>query len=59
LIPIIQRYYNVAAVGYIRVLVVSPTRELAIQIYEDFEKLNKYTKLDGVLVIGASSIQRQ
>lgn len=33
LIPIIQRYYNVAAVGYIRSLVVTPTRELAIQIY--------------------------
>lgn len=34
LIPIIQRYYNVAAVGYIRGLIVTPTRELAIQIFE-------------------------
>jgi superfamily II DNA/RNA helicase len=34
LIPIIQKYYNVAAVGYIRSLIVTPTRELAIQIYE-------------------------
>ena len=33
LIPIIQRYFNVAAVGYIRSLIVTPTRELAIQIY--------------------------
>lgn len=34
LIPLIQRYFNVAAVGYIRSLIVTPTRELAIQIYE-------------------------
>lgn len=34
LMPIIQRYFNVAAVGYIRALIVTPTRELAIQIYE-------------------------
>ena len=33
LLPILQRYYNAAAVGYIRVLIVTPTRELAIQIY--------------------------
>jgi superfamily II DNA/RNA helicase len=26
LVPIIQRYYNVAAVGYIRSLIVTPTR---------------------------------
>ncbi len=34
LIPIIQRYFNVAAVGYIRCLILTPTRELAIQIFE-------------------------
>jgi ATP-dependent RNA helicase DDX27 len=34
LLPIIQRYFNAAAVGYIRALIVTPTRELAIQIYE-------------------------
>lgn len=59
LLPILQRYYNAAPVGYIRSLVVTPTRELAIQIYEDFNKLNKYTRLEAVLTIGASSIQKQ
>lgn len=34
LMPILQRYYNAAAVGYIRSLIVTPTRELALQIYE-------------------------
>jgi superfamily II DNA/RNA helicase len=34
LLPIIQQYFNAAAVGYIRALIVTPTRELAIQIYE-------------------------
>ncbi len=33
LIPIIQRYFHAAAVGYIRTLIVTPTRELAIQIH--------------------------
>jgi superfamily II DNA/RNA helicase len=33
-LPILQRYYNAAAVGYIRALIVTPTRELAVQIYE-------------------------
>lgn len=34
LLPILQRYFNVAPVGYIRALVVTPTRELAMQIFE-------------------------
>jgi superfamily II DNA/RNA helicase len=55
LIPIIQRYFNVAAVGYIRTLVVTPTRELAIQIFEEFQKLNQFTNLEAALAIGASS----
>lgn len=33
-LPIIQRYFHAAAVGYIRALIVTPTRELAIQIHE-------------------------
>lgn len=33
-LPILQRYFNAAAVGYIRSLIVTPTRELAVQIYE-------------------------
>ena len=59
LLPLIQRYCNVAPVGYIRSLIITPTRELAIQIYEEFEKLNKYAKVEAVLAIGASSIQKQ
>ena len=33
LLPILQRYYNAAPVGYIRALIVTPTRGLAVQIY--------------------------
>jgi len=33
LIPLIQRYFNVPPVGYIRSLILTPTRELAIQIF--------------------------
>jgi superfamily II DNA/RNA helicase len=35
-LPILQRYFHAAAVGYIRALIVTPTRELAIQIHEEF-----------------------
>jgi ATP-dependent RNA helicase DDX27 len=59
LLPILQRFYRSTAVNYCRVLIVTPTRELAIQCYENFNVLNKYVGLDACLVIGASSVQKQ
>lgn len=59
LIPVLQRYYNGASTNYSRVLILTPTRELAIQCYEMFQALNKYCKLGCCLAIGASSIQKQ
>lgn len=40
-------------------LIVIPTRELAVQCYEMLQTLNKYTKLSSALIIGASSIEKQ
>lgn len=59
LLPILQKFYHAPDVNYSRVLIVTPTRELAIQCYECFSMLNKYVGLDACLVIGASSLQKQ
>ena len=42
-----------------RVLVIIPTRELAMQCYEMFQILNRYTKLSCVLLIGAVPLEKQ
>ena len=44
---------------FFRALIVLPTRELAIQCLQMFEKLNKYTRLTSCLLIGQASLQRQ
>ena len=65
LLPILQRFYLTGSSGepgtqnYSKVLIILPTRELAFQCYEMFEKLNQYTKLTACLVIGASSMKAQ
>ncbi len=59
LLPVLQRYYRTPAVNYIRALVVIPTRELAIQCFTMLESLNKYTRVEAVLTIGASNMKDQ
>lgn len=43
----------------IRALIVSPTRELAIQIEESFSTYSKYTNLRSTVVFGGASIEPQ
>jgi len=43
----------------IRALVVSPTRELAVQIEEEFKAYSKYTNLRTTVVFGGTSIEPQ
>jgi len=43
----------------IRALIVSPTRELAIQIDENFKNYGKYTNLRSTVVYGGASIEPQ
>lgn len=43
----------------IRALVVSPTRELAVQIEEEFQAFGKYTNLRSACVFGGTSIEPQ
>jgi ATP-dependent RNA helicase DeaD len=43
----------------VQVLVLCPTRELALQVTDEFEKLAKYKKIKCVTVYGGDSIDRQ
>ena len=63
LIPVIQKFYklkyNMAMGSYTKALIVCPTRELAVQCFEVFSKLNKYTNLTYCLVIGKVPLAKQ
>lgn len=45
--------------GSPRAIVISPTRELAIQIHKDAQTLNEYTRLNTALVYGGVDYQKQ
>ena len=40
-------------------LIIIPTRELAVQCYEMLQDLNVYTKISSCLIIGAVPLQKQ
>ncbi|MCX6550759.1 MAG: DEAD/DEAH box helicase [Acidobacteria bacterium] len=52
LLPIMQRLLATPSTGVIRVLVLAPTRELAVQIEDDFTGFSYHTTLTGVAVYG-------
>ncbi len=56
LIPLINKAYKNRDE---RILIVTPTRELALQIIDEFKEFARGTDLEGVLCIGGANIQRQ
>ncbi|MFW6227269.1 MAG: DEAD/DEAH box helicase [Bacteroidota bacterium] len=62
-IPILQHLYNETTQGssgkQLKALIVTPTRELAIQIEENFRNYGKYTGLRYALVYGGVSQNKQ
>lgn len=56
LIPLINKAYKDRNE---RILIVTPTRELALQIIDEFKMFAKGTDLEAVLCIGGTNIQRQ
>ena len=62
-LPILQMLFDKQDAGKkgkkIRALVVSPTRELALQIMESFKAYGKYTNLRTAVVYGGTSIEPQ
>ncbi|CAD8193981.1 unnamed protein product [Paramecium pentaurelia] len=59
LLPLMQRFGNTKSQKYSKALIVMPTRELALQCYEMFQKLNQFSNSTAALVIGAVPIQQQ
>ncbi|MGB1210957.1 MAG: DEAD/DEAH box helicase [Lacinutrix venerupis] len=62
-LPILQLLFNRQDVAKnqkkIRALIVSPTRELAIQIQENFQEYAVYTNLKSTVIFGGASIEPQ
>ena len=58
-LPIIQTLDANPAKGYIRVLVLAPTRELAAQIDEEFDKFSQLSRLKHAVVFGGVGQQPQ
>jgi ATP-dependent RNA helicase RhlE len=58
LLPIIQRLNETARPG-LRVLVLAPTRELALQIHENYASLNQGKSNRSVIAIGGANIRTQ
>ena len=59
LIPIIQLLKKHNITYGIRALILSPTRDLAIQTSKFFKKLSKYTNLRCCVIIGGESLENQ
>ena len=62
-IPIINHIHRIVGSGkkrkQIRTIILSPTRELAIQIAENFEALSKYTQIKTYVIYGGVNMQPQ
>lgn len=62
-LPILQRLFHQQDANKhakkVRALIVSPTRELAVQIGEEFTSFGKYTNLRSTVVFGGTSIEPQ
>ncbi|MGB1269128.1 MAG: DEAD/DEAH box helicase [Flavobacteriaceae bacterium] len=62
-LPILQLLYDKQEAGKkgkkTRALIVSPTRELAIQINENFNRYSKFTNLKSAVIFGGTSIEPQ
>jgi ATP-dependent RNA helicase RhlE len=52
LLPLMQRLVKTGATGSTRVLILAPTRELAVQIEDEFQGLAYHTNLSSVVVYG-------
>ena len=50
---------KIESTGYCRVLIIAPTRELAIQIFDDAEALGKYCGFKNAVVYGGMDYQKQ
>ncbi|HIH21490.1 MAG: DEAD/DEAH box helicase [Candidatus Diapherotrites archaeon] len=55
-IPILEK---ASMERHVQALILVPTRELAVQVFEDFRKLGKFTGLESVVAYGGVGIEQQ
>lgn len=55
-LPLLERFKQKVNTNYIKVLIVTPSRELAFQCHEMVQQLNKYLRLRVSLIIGGASM---
>ena len=58
-LPILQKLRKAVEGKGVRAVILSPTRELSIQIYEDIEKYAKYMDVQTTILIGGKDLQKQ
>jgi len=58
-LPILQRLRKPLEHNGIRVVILSPTRELSIQIYEDIKAYSKHMKVKTMILVGGKDLEKQ
>ncbi|KAI5754494.1 hypothetical protein M8J77_008992 [Diaphorina citri] len=59
LIPMLEKLKTHAATSGVRALILSPTRELALQTFKFVKELGKFTKLQSTCLLGGDSMDNQ
>ncbi len=58
-LPILQRLRKPQEGKGVRAVILSPTRELSIQIYEDIEQFSKYMDIKTTILVGGKDLEKQ
>jgi len=58
-LPILQKLRHPLDHNGIRVVILSPTRELSIQIYEDIKAYSKHMKIRTMILVGGKDLDKQ
>lgn len=58
-LPLLQRLRKPVEGGAIRAIILSPTRELSIQIHEDITAYSKHMKIKTMILVGGKDLDKQ
>ena len=58
-LPILQRLRKPVENRGVRAIILSPTRELSIQIHEDIKDLSKYMEIKTTILVGGKDLEKQ
>ena len=58
-LPILQKLRKPSEGSGVRAVILSPTRELSIQIYDDIVKFSKYMDVKTTILVGGKDLQKQ